>query len=373
MEDSDDYGYISPQLANSISQPGAPRYMSIYQAHPPYYRHFLYSAIVDATARDETSLRDLPAELIIKILAMAALSSRTTGLALALTSPWIADVTLPARLAHVSLHTSRHVRSFHGLVCSSPRAAGAVRTLWIGSSIGREEDLLIPAFLTACTDIQALVCRLGPLENLCRSKEPLPPWLLSVQLTLPEFFPRVWPGSRTKLLNRLAGTTALLHNLTHLYLPSYQDLSPKSFPAQHLPRLAHLAMGSHQFWPRSPAEYASYFRYFAASLKHVRSLTSLQQAVLVFRPTSRGRYPRSEVWQTRELVEAAREYDSSILACCLPHHQFRASKFWAECVADGEDVWSLAQKQASLFSGVSEWYVINTHSLADVLNGLKKQ
>ncbi|KAJ7484346.1 hypothetical protein FB451DRAFT_1363884 [Mycena latifolia] len=261
--------------------------MSIFQAHPPYYRHFLYSAIVEATARDETSLRDLPAELIIKILAMAVLSSRTTGLALALTSPWIPDATLPARLAHVSLHTSRHVRSFHGLVCSSPRAAGAVRTLWIGSSIGWEGDLLIPAFLTACTDIQALVCRLGPLENLCTSKEPLPPWLLSVRLTLPEFFPRVWPGSRTILFNRLAGTTR--------------------------------ARGEFDLPPAGGARIST-------------------------------NQPRS----TRELVQAVREYGSSILACCLPHYQFRASKFWAECVADGEDVWSLAQKQASLFSGASE-------------------
>ncbi|KAJ7484373.1 hypothetical protein FB451DRAFT_82776 [Mycena latifolia] len=331
--------------------------MSMFQVHPQYYRHFLYSAIVEASARDEPSLRDLPAELITRILAMAALSCRTTGLALALTSPWTAHATLPARVAHVSLRTHRHFLSFHSLVCSSTRAAAAVRTLWIGDSIGWEGDLAISAILAACSHIQALTCNLAPLEILCRSEERFPPWLLSAQITLTEFMGMPWQSPVTKWtrLARSAHGTTFLHNLTHLRLTCHHYLFDESFPMQHLPHLTHLAISSERTWSRNPTEYATYLSAFTHYLQRLWTSTSLQLAVLVFRAPSRSIYHQKiSVWDPCELGRAVKECGSNILTYCPPQYHFRESKFWAECVVNGEDIWSLALKQKSLFSNVND-------------------
>ncbi|KAJ7698570.1 hypothetical protein B0H17DRAFT_1177270 [Mycena rosella] len=356
---SDDYG---DDIITIDHNPGGHRVirdsdMAMFHAHPRYYYRFLYSEILEATGRGERSLRDLPVEIIAEILSTVASSSRNTGLALAQASPWIANATHAARLAHVTLRTSRHVFSFHSLVCSSAGAASAVRTLWIGNSIGRTAEMMIPAILAVCPNIRALACHLAPLEILCRSKEPFPPWLLSVQLELTEFMGMPWqsPVSKWTRLARTTHGTAFLHNITHLRLPSHHYLFREFFPAQYLPHLTHLAMGSERCWSRSPEEYATYLRDFSRSLEHVWIVTSLQLAVLVFRAYSRHSYHPwpPEMWQTRELVLAARACGPNILAYRAPDRHFRESMFWDECVAEGDDIWSLAQKQMT-FDSVTE-------------------
>ncbi|KAJ7698574.1 hypothetical protein B0H17DRAFT_323677, partial [Mycena rosella] len=61
-----------------------------------------------------------------------------------------------------------------------------------------------------------------------------------------------------------------------------------------------------------------------------------------------------EMWQTRELVLAARACGPNILACRAPDRQFRESMFWDECVAEGDDIWSLAQKQMTFDSVIED-------------------
>ncbi|KAJ7698562.1 hypothetical protein B0H17DRAFT_1050073 [Mycena rosella] len=216
---------------------------------------------------------------------------------------------------------------------------------------------MILAILAACQNLRALACHLAPLEILRGSTEPFPPWLLSLHLELTEYMGITWHDTPTKWTRLELSThgTAFLHNITRLRLPCHIPFD-ESFPAQHLPRLTHLAMGSATQWSRSPVEYATYLRDFARFLEPVWALTSLQLAVLVFRPRSRWSFhpPPSEAWQTRELVQAARKCGPSIFACCLSDRRFRESMFWDKCVTEGEDIWTLAQKQASLFDSVTE-------------------
>jgi hypothetical protein len=330
--------------------------MSMFHGNPHYYHNHLYSQVLAANARGEEPLRHLPSELLIPILGMAATGSCTTGVALALASPWIADVTLPARLAHVTLRTEKQVLSFKTLVYSSDRAADAVRTLWLAHGIGRTAESVMASILTACSHIRALACPLAPLEALCTSEQPFPPWFLSVHLNLLRHSDeRTW----MHLANTLNGST-FLHHLTHLRISCPVSQLRESFPAQDFPRLTHLAVGSESYWSRSPDEYASYIQHFAHALGRVWESTSLQLAVLVFRAYShhpyQGVYSRHlrPGWQARELVRTAREICGSIiLAYCAPlrpDNSFHESDFWAECAANGEDIWTLAQKQAALFA-----------------------
>ncbi|KAJ7667454.1 hypothetical protein DFH06DRAFT_218790 [Mycena polygramma] len=334
--------------------PGSARDMSILQSHPKLYHGYLYSEILEANTRQEQSLRDLPVELIAEILAMVPSSSPRTGVALALASPWISDLTLATRLAHVSLRSYKAISSFQRLLCSSIRAAGAVRTLWIPDSIGPVlNESGIPAILRACTNLRALACHMEPLEPLLLSRESFPLHLLSVQFTMTEFVGMPWnsPISKWTRMMRTPHGAGLLSNLTHLRLV-HHHYQLETFPAQNFPRLTHIAIGSERDWSRNPAEYPSHIRAFAQSLEHLWTATSLQLAVLVFRVYSRHAYrpqpPR--IWQARELVRAARDYGSNILVYCVPDTAFRESKFWDECVANGDDIWTLAQKQISLLS-----------------------
>ncbi|KAJ6459789.1 hypothetical protein C8R47DRAFT_130568 [Mycena vitilis] len=344
------YGIIqSPPL------PGSARDLSILQSHPKLYYGYLYSEILEANARQEQSLRDLPVELIAEILTMVPLSSPRSGVALALASPWISDLTIATRLAHVSLRSYQAISSFYRLVCSSDRAAGAVRTLWIPDSIDPVLDESgIPAILRACTNLRALACHMEPLEPLLNSGESFPLHLLSVQFTLTEFMGMPWnsPVSKwTRLLMRTPHGPGFLSHLTHLRLV-HHHYQLETFPAQNFPRLTHIAIGSDRAWSRDPAEYSSHIRAFAQSLEHLWTATSLQLAVLVFRVYSRHAYrpqpPR--IWQARDLVRAARDCGSNILVYCVKDTAFRESKFWDECVANGDDIWTLAQKQTSLLS-----------------------
>ncbi|KAJ7123045.1 hypothetical protein C8R44DRAFT_159957 [Mycena epipterygia] len=345
---SDDFGYE----INSTLAPNRDLWKTL-RSHPQYYLNFLYSNVLDATARQENSLRDLPVEIISKILTMAILESRSTGIILALASPWLSDISLAARLAHVSLRTSRQLDSFHGFIRSSSRAAAAVRTLWISDYVGKTAtESLIPNILSACPNLQALGCHLAPLDVLCRAKEPFPVWLLSVQITLTEFMGMPWQSPLTKWtrLLRTAHGATFLQNLTHLRLVSHHYLFDQSFPAHHLPRLTHLAMGSEKMWSRHPNKYSAHIHNFAHSIEHLWKLTSLKLAVLVFRVYSRHYYrPQPpQMWQARELVQAARDCRSGILIYCILHPSFRESNFWDECATNGEDIWSLAQKQTML-------------------------
>jgi hypothetical protein len=322
--------------------------MSRIHGNPHYYHNYLYSQVLAANARGEESLRDLPAEIITLILGMAATGSCTTGVALALASPWISDVTLPARLAHVTLRTEKQVLSFQTLVCSSDRAANAVRTLWLANGIGEAADRMMASILAACSHIRALACHLAPLEALCTAEQPFPSWLLSVQ-----HFNLPWQSLMTCLVRTPSGS-AFLHHLTHLRISCYHYHLREYFPAQHLPHLTHLAVGSMSQWSRSPDQYATYIQGFAHALEPVWNSTSLQLAVLVFRAYSHHAshgWPIPE-WQTRELVLTMREVCGSkgILAYRAPDKPFRESDFWAQCVANGEDIWTLAQKQAALFA-----------------------
>ncbi|KAJ7477267.1 hypothetical protein B0H11DRAFT_2030487 [Mycena galericulata] len=346
--DSKDTGYeITPKSATA-------RDTSIQSHHPHYYRKYLYSAILEATARQQKSLRDLPVELITKIFEMSVMSSRSTGLALALAAPWISNMIFLARLAHVSLRTKKQISSFHSLVCASGRAGGAVRTLWISDSVEWPAETLIPDILRACQNLRALGCRLDPLQRLCDSQELFPTRLLSVQITLTEFMGVSWhsPVSKWTHLIQTTHGTVFLHNITHLRLVHHHYLFEETFPAEHFPRLTHLAMGSEKRWSRSPAEYTAHIRSFAHSLERVWKATPLQLAVLVFRPFARhySRPHPPHLWDARELVRVARECGSNILVYTVLQQTFRESYFWDECAADGVDIWSLARKQTALLS-----------------------
>lgn len=228
-EDSEDFGHErTPKFKSTSVQL---QDMSILQCHPSCYHKFLYAAIIEATERQEKSLRDLPVELIARILDFVAASSRSTGLALALVSPWLADVTLPARLAHVSLRTKKRIISFHRLLRSSSRAGGAVRTLWI-SDVDSLLDNMVPAILRACPNLRALGCGLAPLEYLCRAQEPFPGWLLSVQLTLTEFMSPPWQNHVHKWtrLRRAPHGAVFLQNITHLRLTHHCYPSTRHSP-----------------------------------------------------------------------------------------------------------------------------------------------
>ncbi|KAJ7121053.1 hypothetical protein C8R44DRAFT_787291 [Mycena epipterygia] len=187
----------------------------------------LYGQILEAQAQHRKSLVDLPVDLIISILVLSAASCRSTAKALALTSPWISDVSLPGRLTHVSIRTIRELSAFNELVCSSPHAAGAVRTLWIATNSPlAAEQALIPDVLRACVNLGALACKVGALEALCPS-----PFFTTMHT--------VWHGARgshwPRILDARHGTT-FLNNLTHLHLPLYQQEFVVSFPTSRISR-----------------------------------------------------------------------------------------------------------------------------------------
>lgn len=334
--------------------------VSKFHGHPTYYSHFLYRAVIDANRRQVPSLKDLPVELVTRILEFAAASpgGASTGVALARTSSWIAGLTLPVRLAHVLLRTRKQVVSFHALVSSSDRAAGAVKTLWICDCVenpGVDAPLrtLLPGILRMCTNIRALGCALPPLERLCTSRKPFPAHLLSIDLTLTETMSLRQPpmGSLSKwarLEQRTQGAL-FLRAITHLWLSAHHYKLADSFPAEHFPHLTHLAIGSKWDWSRQPSNYPAYVREFARSVDSVRKAgaTSLQMAVLVFRPPSRHYYGSPLGWESRALVQSARDCgsDGILVYCARGSKKFRQSRFWNKCAAAGEDIWSLALEQ----------------------------
>ncbi|KAJ7499544.1 hypothetical protein FB451DRAFT_1358693 [Mycena latifolia] len=315
-----------------------------------YSDWLLYEQGLQAQARPETSLADLPVELLISIfnLNMAA-SCRSTARSLVLVSPWISEVTLAARLAHISIRTLRELQSFHYLVCSSPRAAGAVRTLWILTNTGfYHEEAMIPDVLRACSNLHAVVCQVYPLAALCRLDDwfPMPPFRLTVIHNMRH--PWAWdPGAQWKRILKAHHGTAFLQNLTHLHLGHYHKLDAH-FPAADLPALTHLAMG--KIWTDSEDDSeASISRYAARIRDFVRELDQLSlrlaAAVLVFWPVGRT---HGSTGLVPALVKAARENGShsNIMVCC-PSNPEQELIFWEECVESGEDIWSLAQKQMS--------------------------
>ncbi|KAJ7121049.1 hypothetical protein C8R44DRAFT_787274, partial [Mycena epipterygia] len=294
--DSDDFGYelITTKTKTNLKPSDA-------------YADFcglLYGQILEAQAQHRKSLVDLPVDLIISILVLSAASCRSTAKALALTSPWISDVSLPGRLAHVSIRTIRELSAFNELVCSSPHAAGAVRTLWIATNSPlAAEQALIPDVLRACVNLGALACKVGALEALCAvpfvwpSARPL-------QLTLLESMHTVWNGARGSHWPRILDAhhgIAFLNNLTHLHLPLYQQ----EFVV--LPHLTHLALG---YWPHSgSAGYTGQIRDFARALDKL-SLRLVAAVLVLWRyywpRINKGQFPRIP-WHTREMVQTARE------------------------------------------------------------------
>ncbi|KAJ7619047.1 hypothetical protein B0H17DRAFT_1219769 [Mycena rosella] len=321
----------------------------------PRARCSLYEQVLEAQARQERSFLDLPVDLIISILAIAA--SRSTGITLALTSSWIADVTLTARLAHISIRTVRALESFHHHVCSSLRAAGAVQTLWILTNAGsHRERTLIPDVLRACVNLRAVACQVSALEDLSSAEDPFPQSLGPFRLTLMENMRHPYAGSPGSNWGRILSDhhgTSVLHNLTHLHLAQYHELDTH-FPAAHLPRLTHLAMGKFQTWIGGP--------YFPALVRRVSDFAEeldqlslqLAMAVLVFWPhknvtrksTQRGQSPQP--WPVHELAQAARDCGSgsNIMVYCASYAD-KESEFWEQSVGAGEDIWTLAQKQMS--------------------------
>ncbi|KAJ7822474.1 hypothetical protein B0H14DRAFT_2598513 [Mycena olivaceomarginata] len=134
-----------------------------------FCRYLLYHQILAAQVRHETSLVDLPAELFISILVLAASSSPATYSVLGIASPWISEIVLRTRISDISTHTKRGSVSFNQLsfnqfVLSSSLASKAsiARTLWIATNSGcHPESLLIPDILMASTNFEALACNVG--------------------------------------------------------------------------------------------------------------------------------------------------------------------------------------------------------------------
>ncbi|KAJ7644630.1 hypothetical protein FB45DRAFT_898349 [Roridomyces roridus] len=328
--------------------------LSKFHGRPIYYSSFLYDEILEANSQQEFSLKDLPVELVARILELSI--SR----ALALTSAWIAELVFPIRLAHVLLRTRKQVRSFHALVCSSDRAAGAVKTLWVCDCVwtpGEPASLptLIADVLRACSHLDSLGCALAPLQRLCTSDEPFPSHLLSVHVTLTEQMSlRTPPGpvgwiSKWDRLQQTMHGAGFLGTITHLYLSGHHYQFGDTFPAEYLPHLTHLAVGSERDWSRQPWMYSTYIRDFARAVdsRVRRACGSFQAAVLVFRPPDRWYYDAPLQWEPRELVRAARNCgpDGILVYCIAGGRKFRQSRFWDEAAADGEDIWSLARGQ----------------------------
>ncbi|KAJ7130766.1 hypothetical protein C8R43DRAFT_1133851 [Mycena crocata] len=338
FHDANDVEYVSGKTPKPVHS--TPRFLY-------FCRFTLYQQILEAQARQEKSLADLPTELLISILSISAASSRKASRTLALTSPWISDITLPIRLEHISIRTVRQLTSFNDLVCTSPRAADAVRTLWLGFS--HAERTFIPDTLRACRNLRAFSCQLVALESLCAAMWPQAPRTLTLLDAMQERWPEPDNPMWVRILHSPHGPP-LLHTLTHLHLVEFHPALDEFFPAAHLPCLTHFAMGSEKNvpWAHVGPGYDSFISSFA---RDIRPLSlRLEAAVLVLWPFARHWELRKgplEPWHTPELVRLAREADIMIYCVAngaheeLKYHQ----TFWEEAVNGGDDIWSLARKQ----------------------------
>ncbi|KAF8173763.1 hypothetical protein K438DRAFT_1771936 [Mycena galopus ATCC 62051] len=282
----------------------------------------LYQDILEAQSREEPSLVDLPTELVISILILAASSSQH---GLSSCSRFPVDL-----------------RSYTG---------SSVQTLWISTNAGRKmERTIIPGIVEGCSNLTALACQYGALVSSLESaldpqhRQRSRPF----QLTLIEKMGRYSPAWDHILQSPL--NPSFLRNLTHLRGGYFQ--AGRELPLSHLPSLTHFAIGP----PVVPRDYPPprpevEIRLFAHELD--RLSLRLTQAVLVLRPHGprmrKGPQFSTVPWHTRELVQTARD--------CSTH-----STIMIYCTSDSlgveilgrrrqcrEDIWSLAEKQMALY------------------------
>ncbi|KAJ7132330.1 hypothetical protein C8R44DRAFT_977960 [Mycena epipterygia] len=302
--DCDDFGY--EMLTTKAKRP-------IFRTADASYKHFchcvLYDQVLEAYERHERSLADLPADLVISILEVAASSSLRTSRALALASSWISDAHSPG----ACLDTHNKGVWNHLEISSVPPPAWEAR---------------------ACPNLGALACQVAALGVFCDDADEsfiCRGVAVDVHSDCPSFHP----------------ISAEHHTLTFLL---HKHRFDKVFPAAHLPCLTHFAMGFHTLpnWSLQHTQYSEQIRSFARSLdQHSLRLT---MAVLVLRPS----YFRPSPLSMRALAQAARDCNSrsNIMIYCLSDlHQ--ELKFWDKCAGTGEDFWSLAQKQLALFSDIN--------------------
>ncbi|KAJ7047943.1 hypothetical protein C8F04DRAFT_1387086 [Mycena alexandri] len=294
--------------------------------------HFLYDQFLTARERGkETSLSDFPADILIDILNLAASSSRSTVASLALTSTWVSDVTLEGRWKHTSVYWHLDTESLREMakVCSDTRISHAVRTLWFDpGAYYYWKCSCICDILERFPNLEALACEGVMLEALCCATK-IPP-KASVRLTLIDQMDSRWDGI---VQNPSAHGKTFLRTITHLHLTQKPE-SLDTFPVEHLPNLTHLAMGFSQGGYYPPAEIGN----FALCLD--RSLC-LKAAVLVLPSLS-----KCMSCTPQEAVEMVRKYstNSKIMFYCADP-RCRESQFWDKLARDGDDIWSVAERQ----------------------------
>ncbi|KAJ6544124.1 hypothetical protein B0H19DRAFT_296209 [Mycena capillaripes] len=316
----------------------------------------LYQQILGAQAGGYPSLVDLPVELLITILVLAASSSRSSARALAIAARWTSEVTRGMRLKNVSIRTFRELQSFNMLVRSPSQASMTVETLWIATNAGHSmEKAIIPNIIRSCSNLTALACQLPALEALCGDADAGGWWLARpFRLTLMDN--TRWAGGWWNRILACPLGSGFLHTVTHLHFAHYQHRLETHLPVAQLPNLTHFAIGpplAQIFF--SPQDHDGEIRSFASALDQLS--LRLAMAVLVLWPTGE-RGPRMRKgpqfpptpWHTRELVQTARDCSahSNIMIYCASDSHWEL-KFWDACANAGEDIWTLAEKQMALF------------------------
>ncbi|KAJ7886143.1 hypothetical protein B0H14DRAFT_3731941 [Mycena olivaceomarginata] len=331
---SDDFGYeVTNKTKTSISA--------------AQYSALLYQQIVEAQSRGEPSFTELPPELLISILVLAAFSSRRTGRALALASSWTSEMTRAARLKNVAVRNLRQLQSFSNLVRSSPHAAASVHTLWISTNAGYDaETSMVPGIVAVCSNLTAVACTVVPLEVSGDLRPSFRQTTRPLRFTLVDnrgWTTRIWSRLLQKHL-----APGFLRDLTHLHSEHYQYNFATQFPA------AHLAIGQPLLQEQpffSLSDDSGEIRRFAHILR--------QLFVPPDHGCSRPPRPRMPIGpqlappppHARELVRTAREcstYSNIMFYCASLSH--RELKFWEACTSAGDDIWTLAEKQMALSS-----------------------
>ncbi|KAJ7174349.1 hypothetical protein C8R46DRAFT_1080632 [Mycena filopes] len=291
---------------------------------------------------------------------------------LARTSRLISDVTLAARLTHVStLGRSFHLSSLHDLLTSSEKAAKTVQSLCIqdGGELppspyhggwGTHDRIgawtYLPDIIRACPNLRMLACPLAYLEWLGCVNEgfhwPAPP---HIQLVLigntksNDSWAQYW-----RRICKTPHGPENLRNITHLHFTHHCNDLERTFPAAHLPNLTHFAMLSHRTSKRnthsalSTEYYSAHIRDFATQLKHLRVALRLT-AVAVLWP-AKADWPRlpASPWPPLELVQTARE--AHVLVYCVPRARGEL-EFWGDFLRKEEDIWVMARRQMEATEG----------------------
>ncbi|KII83403.1 hypothetical protein PLICRDRAFT_452163 [Plicaturopsis crispa FD-325 SS-3] len=199
-------------------------------------------------ASDVSVFSQLPSELIVKILDIAAASSITTALALCLVSSWARKLARPHLLDTVVLSTNAETNAFQYAVLQAPDCADTralVRHLWVARDGDLDEAL---GHLTGLTDLAITAPQL--FYATCGDDHrnvPAPEISHGVRLTL---LPSPFSGPFLERLFSWEHTNpALLARTTHLSIVLHADNDTShvaifwvSNSLEHFPRLTHLAV-----------------------------------------------------------------------------------------------------------------------------------